>query len=88
MYGYSTSSVIRIINRHCHPKYREPFLPKHLCFDEFRSTGRLMSFICCDSDTHKIIVKLSNRLTKTITDYFVNRYPFPKGNKLKLLLLI
>ena len=33
-----------------------------------------MSFICCDSDTHKIIAKLSNRLTKTITDYFVNRY--------------
>ena len=74
MYGCSASSVIRIINRHCHPKYREPVLPKHLCFDEFRSTGRLMSFICCDSDTHKIIAKLSNRLTKTITDYFVNRY--------------
>ena len=37
-YGCSASSVIRIINRHCHPKYREPVLPKHLCFDEFRST--------------------------------------------------
>lgn len=33
-----------------------------------------MSFICCDSDTHKIIAKLSNRLTKTITDHFTNRY--------------
>ena len=32
MYGCSASSVIRIINRHCHPKYREPVLPKHLCF--------------------------------------------------------
>lgn len=74
MYGCSVSLVIRIINRHCHPKYRQEVLPKHLCFDEFRSTGRLMSFICCDSDTHKIVVKLPNRLSKTIIDYFTNRY--------------
>ena len=33
-----------------------------------------MLFICYDSDTYKIIVKLPNRLTKIITDYFVNRY--------------
>ena len=67
-------AVIRIINRHCHPKYREIIPSKYLCFDEFRSTERLMLFICCDSDTHKIIVKLSSRLTKTIINYFVNRY--------------
>lgn len=62
MYGCSASSVIR----HCHPKYR-------VCFDEFRSTGRLMSFICCDS-AHKVIVKLPNLLTKTINNYFFNSY--------------
>lgn len=87
MYGCSASSVIRIINRHCHPKYRQEVLPKHLCFDEFRSTGRLMSFICCDSDTHKIVVKLPNRLSKTIIDYFTNRYTLAERQQVETVVV-
>lgn len=33
-----------------------------------------MSLICCDSETHQLVVKLHNRLSPSIIDYFENRY--------------
>lgn len=33
-----------------------------------------MSFICCDSETHQLVVKLYDRLSSSIINYFENRY--------------
>ena len=71
---YSASSVRRTITERVEPHYRMAVLPKHLCFDEFRSTKSIMSFICCDSETHQLVVKLHDRLSPSIIDYFENRY--------------
>ncbi|MBD5807574.1 ISL3 family transposase, partial [Limosilactobacillus walteri] len=70
----SPSSVRRTILERMKPHYRVAKLPKHLCFDEFRSTKSVMSFICCDAETHQIVTKLQDRLSPTIVDYFENRY--------------
>lgn len=70
----SPSSVRRTILERMEPHYRVAKLPKHLCFDEFRSTESVMSFICCDAETHQIITKLQDRLSPTIIDYFESRY--------------
>lgn len=70
----SASSVRRTITERVEPHYRMAVLPKHLCFDEFRSTKSIMSFICCDSETHQLVVKLHDRLSPSIIDYFENRY--------------
>ena len=50
----SPSSVRRTILERMEPHYRVAKLPKHLCFDEFRSTKSVMSFICYDAETHKV----------------------------------
>ena len=70
----SASSVRRTIIERIKPHYRMAVLPKHLCFDEFRSTKSIMSFICCDSESHQLVVKLHDRLSPSIIDYFENRY--------------
>lgn len=70
----SPSSVRRTIIERVQPHYRMAKLPKHLCFDEFRSTKSTMSFICCDSKTHQLVVKLHDRLSSSIINYFENRY--------------
>ena len=70
----SPSSVRRTILERMEPHYRVAKLPKHLCFDEFRSTKSVMSFICCDAETHQIVTKLQDRLSPTIIDYFESRY--------------
>ena len=62
----SPSSVRRTILERMEPHYRVAKLPKHLCFDEFRSTKSVMSFICCDAETHQIVTKLQDRLSPTI----------------------
>ena len=55
--------------------YHVATLPKYLCFNEFRLTKSVMSFICCDAETHHIITKLQNYLLPTtIVDYFKNNY--------------
>lgn len=33
-----------------------------------------MSFICCDSENHQLVVKLQDRLSPSIIDYFENHY--------------
>ena len=70
----SPSSVRRTILERMEPHYRVAKLPKHLCFDEFRSIKSVMSFICCDAETHQIVTKLQDRLSPTIIDYFESRY--------------
>jgi transposase len=51
----TVSSVIDSFYDYYKPNYN--FLPKHLCFDEFKSVksaAGAMSFIFCDSETGKL----------------------------------
>ena len=69
----STSSVRRTVYEYVPKQYRLAVLPKHLSFDEFRSTGHAMSFICYDSENHEIVAKLNDRLSSSIIEYFFKR---------------
>ncbi len=81
--GISNTSVARIINAEVHRPYRLKELPENVCFDEFRSTGHYMSFICCDADSHRLVVTLPGRLSKDIIDYFESRYSLTERKRVK-----
>lgn len=85
--GISASTVSRILYESNHIKYRQSSLPEHLCFDEFRSVGSLMSFICCDAVSHKLVTFLPDRLTKDIVDYFINRYSLKERQQVKTVVV-
>ena len=71
--GISASSVQRMLNQHL--KLRPArHLPVNLCFDEFRSTQSMMSFICIDADSHQLVSLLGDRLNHTIKDFFIAHY--------------
>ncbi len=57
--GISASSVQRIIDQNLklRPARR---LPTRLCFDEFRSTHGMISFICLYADSHRLIALLGD----------------------------
>lgn len=83
----SPSSVRRTIIERIQPHYRMARLPKHLCFDEFRSTKSTMSFICCDAKTHQLVTKLHNRLSASVIDYFENRYSKAERAQVKTVVI-
>lgn len=76
----STTSVARFLARfdnYFNVDFRT--LPKHLCFDEFKSTKDAkgaMSFIYCDADNHKIVDIVENRQLPFLKRYFSS---FPKS---------
>lgn len=75
----STTSVARFLARfdnYFNVDFRT--LPKHLCFDEFKSTKDAkgaMSFIYCDDDNNKIVDIVENRQLPFLKRYFSS---FPK----------
>lgn len=83
----SPSSVRRTIIARVHPHYRMAKLPQHLCFDEFRSTKSVMSFICCDSETHQLVVQLHDQLSSSIINYFENRYSVQERAQVKSVVI-
>lgn len=73
-HNVSHSTVNRVIDsfyEHYKPNFN--YLPKHLCFDEFKSvksaTGA-MSFIFCDSETGTIVDILEDRKLFALEKYF------------------
>ena len=74
-HNVSHSTVNRIIDSfydHYKPKYN--YLPKHLCFDEFKSVksaAGAMSFIFCDSDTGNIVDIVEDRRLHVLKKYFL-----------------
>lgn len=74
-HNVSHSTVNRIVNSFY--EYHKPnynYLPKHLCFDEFKSVksaAGAMSFIFCDADTGKIIDIVEDRRLHVLKDYFL-----------------
>ncbi len=74
-YNVSDKTIQRIVDAeaHAHHDLQTIALPKHLAFDEFKSTD-VMSFIWCDSDTHTLGEILPLRTTQTLRAYF-ERFP-------------
>ncbi|MCD0131338.1 ISL3 family transposase [Streptococcus agalactiae] len=59
-------------------------LPEHLCFDEFKSvksSDSNMSFIICDSTTHKLVDVVRDRKSYSLKQYF---YRFEPKTRLKV----
>ena len=62
------------------PRYN--YLPKHLCFNEFKSVksaAGAMSFIFCDSDTGNIVDILEDRRLHVLKRYFSRYSKTDKG---------
>lgn len=85
--GISPSSVIRILQNDVHLPNALKELPPHLCFDEFRSADKLMSFNCCDSVSHKRVALIFSRLSKDITEHFINRYSLSQRQKVETVVI-
>lgn len=74
-HNVSPSTVSRVITRfydYHKPNYN--YLPKHLCFDEFKSVksaAGAMSFIFCDSETGKIVDIVEDRRLHVLKEYFL-----------------
>ncbi len=74
-HNVSHSTVNRIINsfyKYYKPNYN--YLPKHLCFDEFKSVksaAGAMSFIFCDAETGIIVDIVEDRRLHVLRDYFL-----------------
>lgn len=74
-HNVSHATVSRIIDSYY--SYYQPnyhYLPKHLCFDEFKSVksaAGAMSFIFCDSETGKIIDIVEDRRLHILKAYFL-----------------
>ncbi|AVK62550.1 ISL3 family transposase [Lactobacillus sp. CBA3605] len=74
-YNVSTNTVSRqlvALGKQTRPAYDG--LPTTLCIDEFRSTGKQMSFIAIDAQKHDLIAILPGRRTKEIKAFFLNHY--------------
>jgi len=89
-HNVSHSTVNRIIDSfysHYKPKYN--YLPRHLCFDEFKSVksaAGAMSFIFCDSDTGKIVDIVEDRRLHVLKSYFL-RYSKPARCAVKTIVI-
>src|SRR5690554_4491768 len=86
----SHSTVNRIIDsfyKHYRPKFN--YLPKHLCFDEFKSVksaAGAMSFIFCDSVTGSIVDIVEDRRLHVLTRYFL-RYSKKARRSVKTIVI-
>ena len=74
-HNVSSSTVSRIIdNSYENYKPKLYSLPKHLCFDEFKSVKEAagsMSFMYCNSETGEIVDIVENRQFYSLMQYFI-----------------
>ncbi|MCT4395401.1 transposase, partial [Lacticaseibacillus paracasei] len=80
--GISASSVQRIIDQNLKLRPARQ-LPTRLCFDEFRSTHGMMSFICLDADSHRLIALLGDRFNRTIKNFFIAHYSLAERTRVQ-----
>lgn len=72
-YHVSDKTVQRVIDAEAqsHTQAPKDSLPKHLAFDEFKSTGNQMSFIWCDAARHALGDILYYRTSAYLKQYFL-----------------
>lgn len=86
-YHVSDKTIQRVIDAEAelHNFTQATWLPKHLAFDEFKSTNK-MSFIWADSDAREIGAILPSRTSYQITKYF-ERFPLKVRQQVKTVSL-
>lgn len=72
----SQSTVRRVLDEASKPLRMKSsdILPKHLCFDEFKSVKSSyasMSFLYCDADSHRLIDIVEDRRCHNLINYFM-----------------
>lgn len=89
-HNVSHSTVNRIIDSfYLQYKPNYDYLPKHLCFDEFKSVksaAGAMSFIFCDSDNGTIVDIVEDRRLHVLKDYFL-RYSKPARDAVETIVI-
>ncbi len=89
-FNVSHSTVNRVINSHFSDYTpNKMFLPKVLCFDEFKSvktSEAAMSFIMCDGESHKIIDIVEDRKLNNLINYF-SRYTIEARNNVEHIVI-
>lgn len=74
-YNVSHNTVSRIIDGfYLHYRPNKRYLPRHLCFDEFKSVKSAkgaMSFIFCDAQTGKVVDIVEDRRLDSLMKYFM-----------------
>ncbi|WP_341779380.1 ISL3 family transposase [Levilactobacillus sp. HBUAS70063] len=81
-FNVSTNTVCRQLERlgeQTRPAYNG--LPTSLCIDEFRSTGKQMSFIATNAKNHDIITILPGRRNQDMKDFFLTHYSLKNREK-------
>ncbi len=89
-FNVSHVTVSRIISSHYSDYSADRnYLPKVLCFDEFKSVKRCsgaMSFIMCDGETHEIVDIVEDRRLNKLIDYF-SRYSYEARMNVKNIVI-
>lgn len=89
-FNVSHVTVNRVINSHfADYTPNKDFLPKVLCFDEFKSTkgcSGAMSFIMCDGVTHSIIDIVEDRQLNNLINYF-SKYTLEARNNVEHIVI-
>ena len=89
-FNVSHVTVNRVINSHFTDYIpNKEFLPKVLCFDEFKSTkdcSGAMSFIMCDGVTHNIVDIVEDRQLNSLIDYF-SKYSLSARNNVEHIVI-
>ncbi|MCI3027756.1 ISL3 family transposase [Desemzia sp. C1] len=67
-------------------KLNPEWLPEHLCFDEFKSVSKALSFIYMDSKTHQVIDVLPDRKLATLRMHF-GRYTYSARLNVKTIVI-
>lgn len=75
----TVSQQLERLGEQTKPAYND--LPTSLCIDEFRSTGKQMSFIATNAKNHDIITILPGRRNKDIKDFFLTHYSLKNREK-------
>ncbi|MBU5319608.1 ISL3 family transposase [Lactobacillus johnsonii] len=81
--GVSVNTVSRILYDNIKLPNRCNVLPENLCFDEFRSVNGIFTFIAIDAQTHHLIELIHDRLSKTVTEHFINNYSLSERQAVK-----
>lgn len=83
-------TVSRVVNSHFSDYIlNKDYLPKVLCFDEFKSTKNCsgaMSFIMCDGVNHNIIDIVEDRQLNNLIEYF-SRYTLEARNNVENIVI-
>lgn len=80
----STSRILELLGNHY--KLNTEWLPENLCFDEFKSVSKKLSFIYMDAETHQVLDVLPDRKLTTLRLHF-GRYAYKTRLKVKTIVI-